>query len=71
MKVTDVKKLEKSEVSITVEVKGETFEKATEAAYRKNAKQIRVPGFRPGKATRRQIEALYGEGVFYDDAIKA
>lgn len=71
MKVTDVKKLEKSEVSLTVEVKGEVFEKATEAAYRKNAKQIRVPGFRPGKATRRQIEALYGEGVFFDDAIKA
>ncbi len=71
MKVTDVKKLEKSEVSLTVEVKGEAFEKATEAAYRKNAKQIRVPGFRPGKATRRQIEALYGEGVFFDDAIKA
>jgi len=71
MKVTDVKKLERSEVSLTVEVKGEAFEKATEAAYRKNAKQIRVPGFRPGKATRRQIEALYGEGVFFDDAIKA
>ncbi len=71
MKVTDVKKLEKSEVSLTVEVKGEAFEKATEAAYRKNAKQIRVPGFRPGKATRKQIETLYGEGVFFDDAIKA
>lgn len=71
MKVTDVKKLEKSEVSLTIEVKGEVFEKATEAAYRKQAKQIRVPGFRPGKATRRQIEALYGEGVFFDDAIKA
>ncbi len=71
MKVTDVKKLERSEVSLTVEVKGEVFEKATEAAYRKNAKQIRVPGFRPGKATRKQIEALYGEGVFFDDAIKA
>ena len=71
MKVTDVKKLEKSEVSLTVEVKGEAFERATEAAYRKNAKQIKVPGFRPGKATRRQIEALYGEGVFFDDAIKA
>lgn len=71
MKVTDVKKLEKSEVSLTIEVKGEVFEKATETAYRKNAKQIRVPGFRPGKATRRQIEALYGEGIFWDDAIKA
>lgn len=71
MKVTDVKKMEKNEVSLTVEVKGEAFEKATEAAYRKSAKQIRVPGFRPGKATRKQIEALYGEGVFFDDAIKA
>ncbi len=71
MKVTDVKKLEKSEVSLTIEVKGESFVKATDAAFKKNAKRISVPGFRPGKATRKQIEALYGEGVFFDDAIKA
>ena len=71
MKVKGLKKLEKSEVALTVEVKGEAFTQAVDAAFRKNAKQIKVPGFRPGKATRRQIEALYGEGIFFDDAIKA
>lgn len=70
MKVKGLKKLEKSEVALTVEVKGEEFTAAVDEAFRKNAKKIKVPGFRPGKATRKQIEALYGEGVFFDDAVQ-
>ena len=38
-------------------------------AYKKNKSKITVPGFRPGKAPRKLIEAQYGESVFYDDAI--
>ncbi|MBR2742961.1 MAG: trigger factor [Clostridia bacterium] len=45
------------------------FDKAIEKSYKKNVGKIYVPGFRKGKAPRRMIEKMYGEGVFYEDAI--
>ena len=45
------------------------FEKGLDQAYRKNRKDIQVPGFRKGKAPRKIVEAMYGESVFYEDAI--
>ncbi len=71
MKLSEVKKLENKDVELTIEVKGEVFTKAVDEAFRKNSKKMKVPGFRPGKATRRQIEAIYGKGVFYEDAVNA
>lgn len=47
----------------------EEFEAAIQTAFLKKRKNITVPGFRKGKATRKMIETHYGEGVFYDDAI--
>lgn len=47
----------------------EEFEAAMQTAFLKKRKNITVPGFRKGKATRKMIETHYGEGVFYDDAI--
>ena len=47
----------------------EEFENAISAAYNKRKKNITVPGFRKGKAPRKVIEAQYGVGVFYDDAV--
>ena len=59
----------------TVEVEfknsAEEFEAAVQTAYLKKRKNITVPGFRKGKATRKMIETHYGEGVFYDDAVNA
>ena len=66
-----MEKLSSNKVRLDFTVDAETFEKGMQAAYRKNVKKIRVPGFRPGKAPRKVIEGMYGESVFYDDAFDA
>ena len=71
MTVKEVKNLEKSMVELTVEVKGEEFKAAVDAAFKKNLSKITVPGFRKGKAPRKVVERLYGEGVFFEDAVNA
>lgn len=49
----------------------EEFENAISAAYNKRKKNITVPGFRKGKAPRKVIEAQYGEGIFFEDAVNS
>ena len=64
-----VEKLSSNKVRIDFVVEAERFEKAMQAAYRKNVSRINIPGFRKGKAPRKVIEMQYGEGIFYEDAI--
>ncbi len=45
------------------------FEEAVEKAYRKAKKNIAVKGFRKGNAPRKMVEKLYGENVFWEDAV--
>jgi trigger factor len=63
MKAT-VEPLEGNKVKLSVEVEELEFDKAVDAALRKVAREVRIPGFRPGKAPRKLIEARMGrEGV--------
>lgn len=55
---------------LVVTVDGETFEKAINKTYKKQVKNINIPGFRKGKAPRHVIEKMYGTEVFYDDAMQ-
>lgn len=64
-------KKEKNTVEFTITVSAEEFAAAVDAAFKKNAKKITVPGFRKGKAPRKLIEKTYGEGVFYEEAVDA
>lgn len=64
-----IKETEKNSVTLEITVDNKKFEEALEKSYKKNVKQIQLPGFRKGKAPRRMIEKYYGEGVFYEDAI--
>lgn len=61
--------LEGSKLELLIEVNAEEFESAVQNAYLKNRNKIAVQGFRKGKAPRKMIEKLYGEGCFYEDAV--
>ena len=69
MEIKKTEKLEKSIVALTIEISAAEIETAKEKAFKKNGKNITVPGFRKGKAPRKVIEKLYGEGVFFEDAL--
>lgn len=70
----NLKSSTKTDVNMTelvLEVDAESFERAVEAAYQHQKKNISMPGFRKGKVPRKMCERTYGEGVFWEDAINA
>lgn len=64
------KKEQANSYELVVSVDGETFDKAINSVYKKQVKNINIPGFRKGKAPRHMIEKMYGAEVFYDDAMQ-
>ena len=60
---------EKSGFVMEFSVSKEVYEKAEQAAYKKNVKSINIPGFRKGKAPKAIIEKYYGKGIWFEDAI--
>ena len=69
MELKNTEKQEHSVVALTIEITAQEFDAAKDKAFKKSGKNITVPGFRKGKAPRKMIEKLYGEGVFFEDAI--
>lgn len=65
--------LEGNNIKLTIEVDEAEFDSNIDAAFRKLAHQIRMPGFRPGKAPRKVLEARIGidaaRGEALNDAI--
>ncbi len=60
---------EGKKVELTYEESPETFQAAVQKVYKNQVKSIQIPGFRKGKAPRNLIERMYGEAVFYEDAL--
>ena len=69
MKVLKVGDAEKNVKELEIQIDRAEFDAAVDAAFKKNAGKMNVPGFRKGKAPRAIIEKMYGKGVFYEDAL--
>ena len=67
---TNLQPLEGNKVKLSVEVEEQDLEKAVDAAFRKLRSELRLPGFRPGKAPRRLIEARIGKEGLRQEAIR-
>jgi trigger factor len=67
---TSVEPLEGNKVRLRVAVPADEFERAVDAAFRKLARQVKIPGFRPGKAPRQLLEARLGGEVAREQALR-
>ncbi len=70
MSLVSSNKTETNTHELTIAVAKEPFQAAISKVYKKQVKNINVPGFRKGKAPRNIIEKMYGADVFYDDAMQ-
>ncbi len=69
MILKNVEKTDTNQVKLEITAEKDEFQAAVEKSYKKNATRFNVQGFRRGRAPRRIIERVYGEGVFYEDAV--
>jgi trigger factor len=62
--------LEGNKIKLSVEVEEAEFDRDIDAAFRKIAHEVRLPGFRPGKAPRRVLEARIGIAPAREQALR-
>ena len=67
---TTVEKIASNKVKLSFDIDSAKFDEAMGKAYLKVRNQVSIPGFRKGKAPRKMIENMYGEGIFYDEAFE-
>ena len=65
-----IETLEGNKVKLSIELEEAEFDREIDAAFRKIAKEIRLPGFRPGKAPRQVVEARIGKDAARTQAIQ-
>lgn len=66
-----VERLSPTRVRFNVEVPFDELKPEFDRAYRKIAQQVRIPGFRPGRAPARILEARLGRGVVLEEVVNA
>jgi trigger factor len=67
---TQVDEVGKNKVKLTVEVPNEDVEKILSQTYKRLAAEVKVPGFRPGKAPRAVIDQRLGRDFVRSEALK-
>ncbi len=68
---TTVESTDKHTVKLTIEVPPEEFAKDLDKTYRAIAREVKIPGFRPGKAPKTIIDAQVGQDVVLDEFVHA
>ena len=66
---TAVEELTPTRVKLTIEVPFEELKPSLDKAYKELAKQVRLKGFRPGKAPARLIDQYVGRGAVLQEAV--
>ncbi len=66
-----VKHLDSTQVELEIAISPEELDAARERAFKSLVKNVRIPGFRPGKAPRRIFEAQYGTAAIEERAMDA
>lgn len=69
MELTSSKKIETNKYELLVKVNSDEFKPAVDRAFRKRLPRLNVPGFRKGKAPKAVVYKMFGEGMFYEDAV--
>ena len=64
-----VEQLSPTRVRINVEVPFQELQPDFDRAYKELAKQVRLPGFRPGKAPAKLLEARVGQEAILDQVV--
>ena len=67
---TTSERLAKDRVKLRVEVAETALGPALDAAYRRWALEVKIPGFRKGKVPRQLIDARVGPGVIREEALR-
>lgn len=67
---TSVEALDGNKVRLHVAIPASEFDKAVDAAFRKLASDVKIPGFRPGKVPRELLEARFGPDVARREALQ-
>jgi trigger factor len=66
---TDVEELSPTRVKLTIEVPFSELKPSLDKAYREVAKQVRIPGFRPGRVPPRVIDTRIGRAHVLEQAV--
>jgi len=67
---TTLKQLDPTQVELEIAISPDELQKAQNAAFSKLARNVKMPGFRPGKVPRKIFEAQYGVGVITERAME-
>jgi trigger factor len=66
---TDVEELSPTRVKLSVEVPFDELKPSIDKAYREVARQVRIPGFRPGRVPPQIIDQRVGRGPVLEQAV--